>query len=35
LFDVGAVIGIAGLPFAFLWSLVEHAAYLYDLDRLP
>jgi len=35
LFDVDGVIGIAGLSFAFLWSLVEHAAYLYDFERLP
>jgi len=35
LMDVGGVIGIAGLTFAFLWSMVKHAAYLYNVERLP
>jgi archaetidylinositol phosphate synthase len=35
LFDVGGVIGIVGISFAFVWSLVKHAAYLYDVERLP
>lgn len=35
LFDVGGVIGIAGISFAFVWSLVKHAAYLYNVERLP
>jgi archaetidylinositol phosphate synthase len=35
LFDVGGVIGIAGISLAFVWSLVKHAAYLYDVERLP
>jgi archaetidylinositol phosphate synthase len=35
LFDVGGVIGIAGISIAFVWSLVKHAAYLYNLERLP
>jgi archaetidylinositol phosphate synthase len=35
LFDVSGVIGIAGLSFAFVWSLVRHAAYLYQVERLP
>ena len=34
-FDVGGVIGIAGISFAFVWSLVKHAAYLYNVERLP
>jgi phosphatidylglycerophosphate synthase len=35
LFDVGGVIGIAGISLAFLWSMVKHAAYLYNVERLP
>jgi archaetidylinositol phosphate synthase len=35
LFDVGGIIGIAGISFAFVWSLVKHAAYLYNVERLP
>jgi phosphatidylglycerophosphate synthase len=35
LFDIGGVIGIAGISFAFLWSLVKHAAFLYQVERLP
>lgn len=35
LFDVGGIIGIVGIAFAFVWSLVKHAAYLYNVERLP
>jgi archaetidylinositol phosphate synthase len=35
LFDVGGVIGIAGISLAFVWSLVKHAVYLYHVERLP
>lgn len=35
LFDVGGILGIAGISFAFVWSLVKHAAYLYHVERLP
>ena len=35
LLDVGGVIGIAGLSLAFVWSLVKHASYLYQVERLP
>lgn len=34
LFDVGGVIGIAGITGAFLWSLAKHAAYLYRIEKL-
>jgi archaetidylinositol phosphate synthase len=34
LFDVGGAIGIIGLSCAFLWSLVKHASYLYDAEKL-
>ena len=35
LFDVGGIIGTVGMLFAFVWSLVKHGAYLYDVERLP
>jgi phosphatidylglycerophosphate synthase len=35
LFDVGGIIGIAGISFAFVWSLLQHARYLYHAERLP
>jgi archaetidylinositol phosphate synthase len=35
LFDAGGMIGIVGIATAFVWSLVKHAAYLYDAERLP
>ena len=35
LLDVGGIIGIAGMSFAFIWSMVKHACYLYSVERLP
>jgi len=35
LFDVGGVIGIAGLATAVVWSAVEHGMFLYRAERLP
>jgi archaetidylinositol phosphate synthase len=34
LFDVGGVIGIAGITIAFLWSMAKHTAHLYREERL-
>jgi hypothetical protein len=34
LFDVGGAIGIAGLLFAAVWSVVRHGAFLYNEERL-
>ena len=35
LFDIGGVIGIAGLAFALIWSAIEHGTFLYRAERLP
>lgn len=34
LFDVGGVIGIAGITAAFLWSVVRHTRLLYQAERI-
>jgi archaetidylinositol phosphate synthase len=34
LFDVGGAIGIAGIGFALLYSIVKHTAYLYRTETL-
>lgn len=34
LFDVGGAIGIAGIGFALLWSVVKHTAFLYRAEPL-
>jgi archaetidylinositol phosphate synthase len=34
LFDVGGFIGIAGIGFALVWSIVRHTAYLYRAEPL-
>jgi phosphatidylglycerophosphate synthase len=35
LFDVGGVIGIAGMAFMLLWSVYRHTVQLYNEERLP
>jgi phosphatidylglycerophosphate synthase len=34
LFDVGGVVGMAGMGFALLWSIVKHATQLYRAETL-
>ena len=35
LFDVGGVIGIAGMALMLVWAVVRHTAHLYRAERLP
>lgn len=35
LFDVGGVVGIAGMALMLLWAVVRHTAHLYRAERLP
>lgn len=35
MFDVGGVIGIAGMSVALLWTIAKHAAHLYRLETAP
>ena len=35
LFDVGGVIGIAGMALMLIWSALRHTRALYDAERLP
>jgi archaetidylinositol phosphate synthase len=35
LFDVGGVIGIAGMSVALLWTIVRHTTYLYRAETIP
>jgi hypothetical protein len=35
LFDVGGVIGIAGMALMLGWSVVRHTLFLYRAERLP
>jgi hypothetical protein len=34
LFDVGGVIGIAGMAVALVWSIVKHTGQLYRAERV-
>jgi len=35
IFDIGGLIGIAGMGLMLIWSALRHTRYLYDLERLP
>jgi hypothetical protein len=35
LFDVGGVVGIAGMALMLVWSVLRHTAQLYRAERLP
>ena len=35
LFDVGGVIGMAGMGVMLLWSAIRHTRQLYEAERLP
>ena len=35
LFDVGGVVGIAGMALMLVWAVVRHTAHLYRAERLP
>ena len=35
LFDVGGVVGIAGMAMMLVWAAVRHTRQLYNAERLP
>jgi hypothetical protein len=35
LFDVGGVVGIAGMALMLVWAVVRHTVHLYRAERLP
>jgi len=35
LFDIGGVVGIAGMALMMLWAAVRHTRQLYQAERLP
>ena len=35
IFDIGGLIGIAGMGLMLIWSAIRHTRYLYNLERLP
>lgn len=35
IFDIGGVVGVAGMAAMLIWAAVKHTHYLYRLERLP